>query len=104
MANKLTPQEEEARDQFITGLYTKINMLEASLRVAEEDLKEGRRLSRILLDKLNAVWKNDQYLNAFILYQTHFGDYLANGGAQVTHEQDDLEEWAAGVGESRNKK
>jgi hypothetical protein len=73
-------------NQPVTNLYTKINMLET-------ELAEGKRLSRALLDKLNEVWKNDQYLNAFILYSTHFGDYLANGGAQLGDEQKNLEEW-----------
>ena len=89
MANDLTPQEEEVRkDQFITSLYNKINVL-------EDDLKEGRRLSRTLLDKLNEVWKNGQYINAFMLYQSHFGDYVANGGAQVGDEQTNLEKWTS---------
>lgn len=94
MANDLTKKQEEIRNnQFVSSLYTKINMLEAALHEVENELAKGKRLSHALLDKLNEVWKNDQYLNAFMLYSTHFGDYLANGGIQVVDEQEALEKW-----------
>ena len=59
----------------------------------EEELREGKRLSRALLDKLNEVWGNPQYLLAFEMYFTHFGDYLENGGAQMGDEETNLREW-----------
>ena len=77
---------EKASSQLVTGLYTKINML-------EDELRDGRRLSRALLDKLNKVWSNGQYRLAFQLYAEHFGDYIENGGVAVGDEQTDLDEW-----------
>jgi hypothetical protein len=65
------------------------------LMALENELEEGRRLSRALLEKLDKLWKNSQYLLAFELYATHLGNYLYNGGIQIIDEQEALNEWVS---------
>ena len=55
---------------------------------AERD--EMREAATNLVDQLNHVYENREYLVAWATYQVHFGDYNKNGGEQWTNEQDAL--------------
>jgi hypothetical protein len=62
---------------------------------AEDKLAAAREKVKALLDQMNHVYENKEYLTAWTLYLTHMGNYKKNGGEQWTEEQDELATWLA---------
>jgi regulator of replication initiation timing len=59
----------------------------------ENELEKVKKLSTNLVEKMNHIYENGQYKNAWILYNTHFGVYTDNGGETWDKEQEALEDY-----------
>jgi chromosome segregation ATPase len=76
-------------------LQTQTEQLEASLSAAQKRVEEARVKVSALLNKMNAAYANGAYKAAWVLYDSHFGNYKLNGGVQWQDEENDLAAWLA---------